>query len=700
MDKQDRRKNESTAAGRVKDFFVVLFCICGITGCLYLFYLDMFATFRSLFAVPAGTVTVRYNTVQRRTSDRVIWDRLFAQSPVYNGDLIRIAKQSGAILNIDNNSIELGENTLIRIQKDTSGSPLQIEFFSGDVSVSSSAGRSPVLLSVGSQVVEVSPGGTVNASAGEAGLVLRVTEGAAQVRNEGQVMNLQAGNIAVQDTFNDRLQQVDTIILPLHNTSTLNTGERPPALSLRLPEGDGAVVIGGLQDYYFTWAPSRDAASYLFQIFSERDLNTAVLSATVRDNFYIYRRNERTLAPGQYYWSVTYTTIEGNVSLPTVPRTFNATYNTESLEQIKASDEMLDSGFTFTEFVRPQPAEAEESAETAELIESTEPALGSTELAESPVSQMAYDTLTPEQQAILALLSPEQIALLSQEQLSQLSILPLGQLLEAASMRPEQLASVTPQEIQTRFQPPPTPPPPAMPAQTPAQTAPQALAQAPAQAARVTQPQTASQTQAPRAAQPQPQTTRQQTPRELTPRELAQREQALREQEQREQREREQREREQAQREQAQREQAQREQAQRDREQREQRPLLPAPDERQPASGYRIGAEELRQQRNILFSWAAVEGATSYILSIYREGFPGRVQIFQTDPLTELSYNFDNFTLFNDSGTFFWHVEAIVFSDEGNFEQGGLLAENTFILDIPRPGRVRARDTGVLYGRN
>ncbi|MCL2444449.1 MAG: hypothetical protein FWD13_13440, partial [Treponema sp.] len=100
---QEKKINERRSSGYGLDVFVILFCFLGFAVCIFLFQRDLYATFHSLSIPPAGNVTVKYNTVQRRVNDRVIWDRLFAESPVYSGDLIRIAKLSGAILSIDEN---------------------------------------------------------------------------------------------------------------------------------------------------------------------------------------------------------------------------------------------------------------------------------------------------------------------------------------------------------------------------------------------------------------------------------------------------------------------------------------------------------------------------------------------------------------------------------------------------------------------
>ena len=178
-------KEQGKTSNRPLDVFVVLFCITGAAVCLYLFYQDLYVSFRSSSETQAGIVVVRQNIVHRRLNDRLVWDRLFTDTPVYNGDVIRVARLSGAELNVDESQIELGENTLIRIQKDDD--LLRIDFYSGEINIASNSNSTPVLLSFGDSVVEASPGSVLSASSGDNGAVLRVTEGKAYIIQEGKV---------------------------------------------------------------------------------------------------------------------------------------------------------------------------------------------------------------------------------------------------------------------------------------------------------------------------------------------------------------------------------------------------------------------------------------------------------------------------------------------------------------------------------
>jgi len=93
--------------------FAILILIAVIS--IDMFRHDLLFTFNLKNVEPVGTVVVKKNTVQRRIDNRVLWDRLSRESPVYAWDTIRVSDISSATLYIQNNSIDLKENTLVRI---------------------------------------------------------------------------------------------------------------------------------------------------------------------------------------------------------------------------------------------------------------------------------------------------------------------------------------------------------------------------------------------------------------------------------------------------------------------------------------------------------------------------------------------------------------------------------------------------------
>jgi hypothetical protein len=126
-------------------------------------------------------------------------------------------------------------------------------------------------------------------------------------------------------------------------------------------------------------------------------------------------------------------------------------------------------------------------------------------------------------------------------------------------------------------------------------------------------------------------------------------------------------------------------------------PLLSAPQNLRPSTGYYIGIEQLRTQRNIVFSWAAVQDANAYIFTLYQQTASGRQVIIDRPPENRTTWTLEDISVLKP-GTFIWQIEAVNRGISGAIEQRGRAAENSFILDVPLPGPVRAEDPGILYG--
>jgi hypothetical protein len=124
-------------------------------------------------------------------------------------------------------------------------------------------------------------------------------------------------------------------------------------------------------------------------------------------------------------------------------------------------------------------------------------------------------------------------------------------------------------------------------------------------------------------------------------------------------------------------------------------PTLPAPGNRRPANGQSIGIDDLREQRTIVFSWSAVQGANAYIFTLYQVTDGRRLRVTGTDqPVNRTSWTLDNLNML-DRGNFIWQVEAVNTAG-GNIDQRGRQGENTFIIDIPRPKQVLTEEPLIL----
>ena len=157
------------------DALVLGLCTLGFAACLLLFWNDLNATFYKLGDKPIGTITFRYNTAQRRFIDRVVWDRLRNDSPVYNGDIIRTAGLSEATITFVGGSIvDLYSNTLVQIFMD------KIDFNTGGISINASSASSGMVIESGNNLLSIDSGAVVRAdSLLDGAFDLTVNEGAA-----------------------------------------------------------------------------------------------------------------------------------------------------------------------------------------------------------------------------------------------------------------------------------------------------------------------------------------------------------------------------------------------------------------------------------------------------------------------------------------------------------------------------------------
>jgi len=263
MDNKARYKKRSDF--RFFDLFIIVFFLFIAVVSLYLFRQDLLNTFRLQNVEPAGTVVIKKNTVQRRLGDRVIWDRLNNESPVYVGDLIRVADISAATLYIKGNSIELDENTLIRIVLSPDGEGLQIIMTSGTVAVFAEKGAEKVSINLNGREIKSEPGTVVRAAMPEKGEpTVKVYESVKKFVEE----------VPVRKIAEPRL------VSPAAN-SVFHYGDELPSLN-------------------FQWTGVEEASSYVLQISSSPDfsslrmnINTSAVSVSVN-----------TLGQGLWYWRV------------------------------------------------------------------------------------------------------------------------------------------------------------------------------------------------------------------------------------------------------------------------------------------------------------------------------------------------------------------------------------------------------------
>lgn len=206
---------------------LVVFLSTAVYG-LYLFRQDLMQTLDSRGLEPVGTIVIKQNVVQRRHEDRAIWDRLFVESPVYSGDLIRVAELSAAAIFIEKNQLNVNENTIIRIQSAGARGSVEVELQEGNLSLESSEDSAALLLNLMGNQVQASQGTVLNADVSREGMSVQVNEGSAAFIEEGQTRELAEGTMVAKDSKGvERKIPAAVVSRPRPNARYLKHSDQP-----------------------------------------------------------------------------------------------------------------------------------------------------------------------------------------------------------------------------------------------------------------------------------------------------------------------------------------------------------------------------------------------------------------------------------------------------------------------------------------
>jgi hypothetical protein len=224
MKENTKSKNDrESGANKLADVLVVLICLGGAFFGIYMFWQDLNKTLSKLSDTPVGIISYKYNGVQRRFSDRFVWSQLQTESPVYNGDIIRTADLSDAIVTFQNeNSIDLAENCLIQIFYGADGG--RIELSGGTLTANSKNGG--LVIASGGKELRLSAGSTVTTNSTGTDLDIQVTSGTVTLNSGGLVQTIEAGTAATI-TADGR---IETMPIPEPLPDGLAVQETPVAL--------------------------------------------------------------------------------------------------------------------------------------------------------------------------------------------------------------------------------------------------------------------------------------------------------------------------------------------------------------------------------------------------------------------------------------------------------------------------------------
>jgi hypothetical protein len=632
---------------RFVDLLVILLCLSGAAYSINLFRLDLFRTLDPKNEKPVGVIIIKNNIVQRRMENRVLWDRLAVDSPAYEGDLIRTADISAASLNIENNSINIDENTLIRIQRSPEGEDaFQIELRDGNIGLTTVAGGGSIVLNLMGRQVEVAPGTILSASAGKDGGTVKVSEGSAAFISDGQRREITSGTMIALDSNGEERAEKSAVVIQPHsgirylkndsepmqvnftwNRINLDSGE---PLRLEIAEDRKFKRITHVIDNLDTDAGVElDAGLWYWRLSSMQAANVdAVLSSgrltladaagpdllsPAMDSLFHYRNS---LPQLRFQWSEIPEASSYILEAAQTPDFINPLLRLQTAS-IFLIDSSLGPGTWYWRVVPVFPSiyEGQGNFSSASSFRIEQGDTEALVMPEPPVVQPVP--------VKLSLLSPApETALPGLTALRQQTVFTWDSDGEIISSR--FILSRNSDPLQGR---------PVTEINNPdrtvrlnrlgegvyywtveAQSADGLISAA--------------------------------VPRQLRILQI---------------------------------------------------PLLSIPENRRPAPEYRIGIEQLRESESIVFTWSAVQGANAYIFTLYENTGAGRRRIINAPPQTRTNWMLENLAVLG-RGTFNWQVEAVNRNSAGTIEQRGRVGENSFIIDIPRPGRVQVEDPGTLYG--
>ncbi|MDR2942265.1 MAG: hypothetical protein LBV17_06720 [Treponema sp.] len=632
---------------RFVDFLVILFCLTGAVYSINLFRHDLFQTINGQNKTAIGIVSSKRNTVQRRMSNRVLWDRLIKESSVYSDDMIRVGDNSSADIHVGGNDIALNENTLVRLRYNEETGEYHIELASGNLGLVTSPEGKNVVLNIMGRKVEAKPGTALNAATANNGVALQVSKGSAAMEEEGQNRELVAVAAVAMDSAGSVSSEPSALVIqPRPNAIYRKNGSQPLNIN-------------------FSWSRInlKPNETLRLEIAEDQDFSRSVRTLNELND-----SAQTALNNGQWNWRLIYSGDSGNGAVLGLGRfTITNISGPELLSPAKnqqffyeTEPPKLNFQWTETEDVSYYIIEADSAPDFKNPVIKQQTAvtfIGDSSLEEgtwywrvTPVfstdsedsnvnpPSAAFRIVKGKEQETPSFFNPsaeEPATASTPERPSP----PARVVLESPS-HGTTLQGLTALRQQTVFR----------------WSSKEAVAKSrfvlsrnsnplagtpaieiidPNRTIRVDRLEEGVWYWTVSAQTPAGQDITAKNPQHIRVLPI---------------------------------------------------PLLPSPADRQPVEGYRIGIDELKRV-NVNFKWSAVQGANAYIFTLYQRTGNGRRQITQIGPENRTSWSTDVKTL--GRGSFVWQVEAVNAGRYNVVEQRGRVAETSFVVDIPRPGPVQ-----------
>ena len=279
---KEKDRDRNTSIFLILFILAVLFCLFGATVNAFMFCKSFFRSLTKVNEAPIATITFKYKTAERKFADRVIWDRLRQNSPLYNGDTIHTESLSEATIHFnDGNTIDLAENSMAQVFITEDGIATA-SIGEGSATVDSSAAEHGMSFTVNGMLVSIDPG----ASVATGGNQIQVLSGNASVLSGGESISVTEGEGVSLEEGGGKTQIVVTNPAPSSKILYFEEGDAKIPFTWKV---SGQGVQDGLK---LTVAKDRNFLSEVFSS-SNKELGEG-LSGSV----------DVSLKSGAYYWNL------------------------------------------------------------------------------------------------------------------------------------------------------------------------------------------------------------------------------------------------------------------------------------------------------------------------------------------------------------------------------------------------------------
>ena len=266
------------------DLFVVSACLFAAAYFFWIFWVDLYTSKNRADKESIASVEYRNRISQRKSDDRVVWERLDVATTLYDGDLIRTENLADTKLDFWNGtSLSIYENTMLYVHR-TAEDELRITLSSGSISMDASEGGKTSLVLDDGSIVSMEGGTSLSTKSGSNGSrSIEVTNGSASFKSkEGENTSIISGeSVSVQSNGSFKKNSV--------------TVKNPPEMRMLNVEG-GTVPVK------IEWnnSDSSAAETVVIQTSYKKDFSVIAEERTVKGA----KDSVLNLADGTVFWRV------------------------------------------------------------------------------------------------------------------------------------------------------------------------------------------------------------------------------------------------------------------------------------------------------------------------------------------------------------------------------------------------------------